>query len=558
VLESKLTISKAAEIEVADEDANILFAADEFAFEPGATLNIVNKQGKPIHVSFCGDFVLGDTKLGSASAIRSAGILRMNSIIAPSGFEEKAPPGLDPTKNSTLTVGTGFYGCPVNETVKRRDAAILTQFRTVYSHLLNSQLNGEKVETVMALREARFLPSITESTSQVLVPLLQPIQQQISTAKGLAEAEYLRRTFQVPTLVGINVQVDTYAAGISLENRVIPTDSLAVPQIIGAKRYFAILTKADAEEDLSLHTRVSLTVDPHLQSELERQLRASGEQLSGAFTDWSLRPSKVPFGAKDIKVTQAGNELTITLVVSRESAGVILWQLVSDAGLFIELNWQSASRPSTTFGTHVVRLSLNRRSVTDLTVKGQVLANKDTDDKLIDYVRVDGISKRLPLGFVVPGRGTKALPAEVTAGTNNPNIQIPAEAVASRRDNVGDISSLVFIPSADDIVDEATFANQIPATVDGIADALVSVSIRPTFIFTTASGAEVSSPGAEMRLAPFGSDGARAKQLFIKPAIGATYRIRLKGFANFQGYSVPLKSKEFKTKTVYITGDLFN
>jgi len=333
-----------------------------------------------------------------------------DAVIADRAWAEKNGFGSDGTSRLSLTMNLGF----------------LKIYEYVASELQNAYITKSRADMLQALRDAQQLPPISPD-SQFFA--------EVSSARDkiiqLLPAVY-RDDLSVSTTTGGSRPVMLFVEKLALENHLAPTDALIAPRSVAGRSVLGFVRQSpDNPERVQLSFDATMTVDPWLQSEAAKQLSLRGQTVSGPFTNWQLSQAKLlGQGISRYDVRVAGNTLQATLDLDSEAGNVALWQLGTENGLPLTMEY-ICNADQNVRGELPIALSLVRRTNNDLQISNGVVTNTGRTAVTINYFLVEGKAVPLNPALVIPGSRAAAITLPVPQGTNlgTATIAIPAEAV---------------------------------------------------------------------------------------------------------------------------------
>jgi len=421
-------------------------------------------------------------------------------------------------------------------------------YQKIYADIMEAERTDKRLEILRLLQTFTSLPSYPVHPDHK-----KAYQRALNAVKEVRDRyrkELWRRSIQI-NLPGLPPRpLDIFSEGGAIETYVAPTQALLTERVIGDRTVLGTVRYVGATaRDIELRFTAELHVDPLVAEAAKAQLNPS-ERYAGQFSNWELTARPIAYdGIKsaDSSVTINGNTLDVKLRLDGRTGTLALWQLTSDSGIPITLDFEYRNDPKQKGKLLTIPLSLARRKRSAVTVMANGLNNTGRVPVTVSYVQLaDGSVKPL-LPQLVIGPGEARLVPGVAVDQMTA-ISVPASAVSV---NVPDPYSLNEFQNADqaDLTEKIVVRNTVPVTRVGRPGNLQFLELH--VIYKSADGQEQET---KVTLAPFAITGSEAELMFIRFAQGER-EVWISGTAVYDNGRDKISPKKFTESTVIIDGD---
>ena len=430
----------------------------------------------------------------------------------------------------------------------------ISQLKILYNLLLSAQAQndfGKEFELLSKYQEYAKVSVISEEREE-----FQKIVASLNQLRDARSWALQQRTVTVDKPGHSGLSVPLFTEGATLDTRIAPTNALVVRHQNSTRSVLGLI-EFDREkgDEITMTFELMLTADPWVMHLVEQELKHSNEKLAGVFGGWSLSPHRLEdMGIVSGEVEQTGgNRLQVSLTLSLDNAGVVLWKLFSNSGLPLAFEWEYRNAGKYEQGQwQSPPISLTRRSSNDLDILNGHIVNHGRSRVFVEYVRIgDDRFERLfsdtrAVLPIAPGESVELPPTL----RDEPSISIPPEAVSYEMDHTHFDEDFHIINGAD-LIQKMTVANRLPAYDEALGGRLDYVEITLTDLSSTnLEGSQVT-----FRLAPSGSEGDETTIPFIKSVHEVT-NFSISGRAFYEHGEHGLPVLETQDLTYYITRDL--
>jgi len=399
------------------------------------------------------------------------------------------------------------------------------KFQKLYLDLLEADRLEQRSEVLRLLRTFTSLPSYP------VRPEHQPAYlQAVDAVKSIRDRyrnQLWRRAIQLDSVSSSPLSVDLFSEGAALETYMAPTQALVSERLVEGRRVLGTVRYVGGGQnpDIELSFSAELGVDPLVAEALKTKL-GQGEVYSGQFSNWKLTagPIEYPGVRPNSSVRVSDNTLQVTLRLDGHTGTLALWQLTSDKGIPVNLNYEYLNDSAQKGKLLAIPLSLARRKQSPIEVTPTGLRTTGTVPVTISYVKLlDGTIRRLQPQLTLNPGEVIAVPAVSAEQLNG--LTVPPEAVSV---NASEPYSLNDFDNAQQVrlTESITVKNVVPVTRIDRPGNLQRLELH--IAYETAEGERQER---SVVLAPAGITGSVAKLTFVRISQQGLREIRISGKA---------------------------
>jgi hypothetical protein len=316
--------------------------------------------------------------------------------------------------------------------------------------------------------------------------------------------------------------------------------TVAGKNVLGSLRYTGTGETQDVEIQFSAILKLDVLAADALKNQLGR-----GQQFGGVFTNWTLSAEPISYeGVKTSSVTIAGNTIDVKLQLDGRTGTLALWQLTSNSGIPLRLNYVYNNDASQRGQLPPIRLSFTRRARSSVVSSKDGIRNSTRVPISISYVRLsNGTLQRLrPEVTIMPEE------LRVIEELGESEVEIPADAVAF---TVGDPYSLNEFHNVQSAVltERVSIRNSIPVTRPDRPGNLRFLKL--SVVYLTNGGSEQPQ---EIKMAPAEILGSTATLTFVR-LNQSSRKIRISGTAFYDNGEDRIPATHFETTDIVIDKD---
>jgi hypothetical protein len=421
-------------------------------------------------------------------------------------------------------------------------------FQKIYLDMLEADRLEQRIEVLRLLRTFTSLPSYPVRPEHQTA-----YAQAVDAVKSIRERyrnQLWRRAVQLSSVNSVGLSVDLFSEGATPETYVAPTQALVTERMVDGRSVVGTLRYVGSGEspDIELRFSAQLGVEPLVAEAVKAEL-SQGEQYAGQFSNWELTARPIQFqGVKASSNVQiSNNTLEVTLHLDGQTGTLALWQISTDNGIPLTLDYEYRNDPTQKGKLVPIPLSLARRQHSPIEVTATGLRNKGTAPLTISYVRLpDGTLHLLQPRLVVNTGDVIAVPGIATVQLNG--LTVPAEAVSVENEPY----SLNDFDNADQVklTEQIKIENVVPVTRIARPGNLQRLDLR--VVYKTAVGEEQEKT---ISLAPNGINGSEAQLTFVRISQQGLREIWISGTAVYDNGTDTIAPRRFPAADIVIAAE---